>query len=92
MKKILVIPKSLENLGEVLKTNIEGIKVKIATFNINLKFGLLLLAISLKYSINVNFVSSLGWKENNPKLNHAFAPLISLPKIKTKIKRIIDKK
>ena len=35
MKKILVIPKSLENLGEVLKTNIEGIILPLENLSVN---------------------------------------------------------
>ena len=35
MKKILVIPKNLENLGEVLKTNIEGIILPLENLSVN---------------------------------------------------------
>ena len=71
-------------------TKIEGMMVRIATFKISLKSGLLRDAISLKYKIKVSLVSSLGWKESMPKLNQALAPLVSFPKNKTRTNRIID--
>ena len=65
-------------------TSIEGIKVIIITFNINLKSGLLTSTILLKYKVRVSLTSSLGWKENNLKSNQAVDPLIFLPKNNTK--------
>ena len=72
------------------KTSIDGMIVKTATFNINLKSGLLWDAISLKYKIKVSLVSSLGWKESMPKLNQALAPLVTLPINKTRTNKMID--
>ena len=71
-------------------TKIEGMMVRIATFKISLKLGLLRDAISLKYKIKVSLVSSLGWKESMPKLNQALAPLVSFPKNKTRTNKMID--
>ena len=70
-------------------TKREGIKVIMPTLKINLNSSFLLwignLLIKLaKYSESVNFTSSLGWKDKDPIVNHALAPWIFLPKIKTK--------
>lgn len=77
-------------------TNKEGIKVINIDISKNLN-SLLIFPLGRdeaflhKYSASVSFISSLGWKENIPRLNQALEPFMVLPKNRTSINNIILK-
>ena len=81
--------KDIDLNNKILYVSIFNAQKSLDSLEAKIKFEKI---ISIRYKPKANLANSLGWKEKPKILNQHLAPLVEVPKNKTKTNKIIEKR